>query len=76
MNNKRREALQGVYNALDMAEDRLSVILDEEQNCLDNMPENLEYSDRYEKMENAIENIESAIEKISDAKNYIEEAQA
>ena len=37
---------------------------DGEQDALDNMPENLEGTDRYEKMEIAVDNMEDAIEKI------------
>ncbi len=44
-----------------------SVIKDEEQECMDNMPENLWGSERYEKAEEAVSNLEDAI-------NYLEEA--
>lgn len=50
--------------------------LDQEQDCLDNMPENLQYSDRYEKMEAAVDNLENALSHIEDAENSIDEATA
>ena len=44
--------------------------------CLDNMPENLQSSERYEKMEAAIDSLEAAIESIDSAKESIGEASA
>ena len=52
----------------------ISRALDEEQDCLDNMPENLQESDRYQKMESAIENLESAVDSIDEAKASLDAA--
>lgn len=46
----------------------------EEQECLDNMPENLEGSYRYEKMENAVDKLEDAISNIEEACDALGEA--
>lgn len=51
MNRVRRELLKTANNYLEKASDLVSTALDQESDCLDNMPENLEASDRYEKME-------------------------
>lgn len=62
--------------AIENAEVILSSALDAEQDCYDNIPENLQESERCEKMEEAIDNLESAIEKLSEAKDYISDASA
>ena len=48
-------------------------ILDQED-CLSNLSENLEYSERHEKMEAAVENLESAVNSIGEARDFIESA--
>lgn len=59
---------------LETALNIVEIARDEEQDCLDNMPENLEYSDRYEKMENAVDKLEDAISSIEEARDALEEA--
>lgn len=81
MNGKRRTLLKNAKRNLNAAAAQVSRALDEEEDCLGNIPDSLQYSERYEKMENAvdalgeaadnidaaIDNINAAIEKISDA---------
>lgn len=76
MNNKRRDLLKLAINLLERASGYVDQALDAEQDCLDNMPENLQSSEneRYEKFEAAIANLESAIESIDSAKESIEYA--
>lgn len=74
MNKARRDLLKRAISALETASSYVSYALDQEQDCLDNLPENLESSERYEKMETAIEKLEEAIENIDGAKTCIEEA--
>jgi hypothetical protein len=59
---------------LDAAEGQISTALDEEQECIDNMPENLEDSERYEKMELTIECLEDALSGLDEVRNNIENA--
>ncbi|MBQ7981228.1 MAG: hypothetical protein IJ305_06450 [Oscillospiraceae bacterium] len=47
---------------------------EQESDCLDNMPENLQDTDRYEKMEKAVENLEAALEHIENAQDCLSEA--
>lgn len=47
---------------------------EQESDCMDNMPESLQDTERYEKMERAVENLESALEHIESAKDCIDEA--
>ena len=74
MNNKRRELLRKALMSLDIAEGQISTALDEENDCLSNMPENLEDSERYEKMELTIEYLEDALSGLDEARNNIEHA--
>ena len=57
MNNKRRELLKNATGLLDQASGMVQMALDSEQDCLDNMPENLLDSERCQKMEDAIESL-------------------
>lgn len=76
MNNKRRELLKSAIVLLDRASSIVSNALDQEQDCLDNMPENLQMGERYENMEAAVDCLEEAVSHLDDAKNRIEEASA
>ena len=76
MNDKRRQLLHRAVNSLDVAELLVAQALDEEQDALDSMPENLEASERYEKMETAVELLEEVIENIGAARSEIDEATA
>lgn len=49
-------------------------VRDDEQECFDNLPENLQESDRAQAMESAVDLLYDALEDISSASNLIEEA--
>ena len=53
MNKVRRKELQELYDIISEAKDRLEMLHDEEEEYKDNMPENLQSSERYEKAEAA-----------------------
>ena len=55
LNDKRRNLIKGVKATLDDVESRLDVIRDDEEDSLNNMPDNLQYSDRYERLEAAVD---------------------
>lgn len=74
MNNLRRGLLDKALKALDDAEEYVNSVLDEEQDCLSNIPESFEGTDRYNKMESAIDSLESALDSISDARSQIDSA--
>lgn len=74
MNNKRRSMLKEAELLIDRASDILSNVLESEQDCLDNMPENLQMSERYSRMEEIVGYIEDSISLIGDVKNNIGEA--
>jgi len=73
MNKKRRQCIDAVIlkinNLQDIIEELQQDIEDiaaDEQDYLDNIPENLQGSERYEAGENAVENLEAAIDWLED----------
>lgn len=74
MNNKRRKLLLDATGLLTRASSIIEKALDEEQDCLDNMPENLLDSEKCIKMETAIEKLEEAVEMIDEVNGCIEAA--
>ena len=76
MNDKRRKKLSGADSHLEAALLIASAVLDEETDCLNNMPENLEGSERYEKIEDAVSKLEDLVQGIEDLKDLLYEASA
>jgi hypothetical protein len=71
MNEKRRGQLRSALTMINSAASIIDSVYDKEQDCLDNYPENLQNTDRFECMENAVENLSDALEKIDEAKECI-----
>lgn len=76
MNNKRREKLREAIALFDRASSLVEMVCDAEDDCVDRVPENLQGSNRYEAMEEALDNLNRAIEKIDEAKEYLTAAMA
>lgn len=76
MNNARRKQLELAEQHIDTACDLVKSALDEEQFSLDNVPESMQDSDRYYKMEDAIDCLSFALDSLTDAKEDIGEARA
>lgn len=76
MNSKRRSELENAVSLLDRVSAIVERALDQETDCLDNMPENLQMTDRYDKMENAVDSLEEAVCDLNNAKDKIAEASA
>jgi hypothetical protein len=74
MDDKRRERLREALRMLTSAEQIVDAVCDKEQDCMDNYPENLQGTERYEQMEEAVDSLNDALEKIDDAKSSIESA--
>lgn len=75
MNKDRRKKIRPVAD--DLLERALLILnqaKDEEEEALFNLPENLEDSEKYKLMENAIEYLEDAIECIEEAQENIRAA--
>lgn len=74
MNKKRRTELREVISKLDDCRTAIDTILSEEADCLGNMPENLEFSKQYEKMEEVVDSLEEALDEIDFVMDSLENA--
>lgn len=74
MNKKRRELLKTARPFLTQAANIIERAAEQESDCLDNVPESLQDTDRYESMERAVENLEAALEHIESAQECLDEA--
>lgn len=66
MNAERRRKIKYVLDDIDNVIVALTEIRDEEQSSLDNMPENLSFSDKYSEMEDNIQALDNAIEALDE----------
>ena len=74
MNKIRRKNLQAIIDRLEELKSDLEDIQAEEEECRDNIPENMQYSELYEKAEEACENLEDAVSGLEDVISSIEAA--
>lgn len=75
MNKKRRDILyKSAIPLLEQAKSILERVVSDEEDALDNIPENLQESERYEKIEDAVDNLNEAVENIGDAIENIDNA--
>lgn len=74
MNSERRKKLESLYCKLTDIKDILDEIKDEEECCFDNIPENLQNSEKYERVATAYDALDSAFTSIEETLEYIEEA--
>lgn len=72
MNRIRRKNLKEVILELEELKAILEDLTEEEKEYRDNIPENLQGSERYEKTEEACDNLEEAISYLEEAINNIE----
>lgn len=73
MNKERRERLQRISGLICEARELLETVRDDEQEAFDNMPENLQGSERGEQMEEWICTMEEAIDSLSDIEDNIDD---
>lgn len=72
MNRHRRDELFKARHHLGVAIDIIERVADQEQDALDNIPENLQYSSRYEQMEDAISTMEDICADLESAVSRLE----
>lgn len=75
MNKARRKALDEVISKIEEAKELLENLQAEEEEYRDNMPENLQGSERYEAADVAVDNMSSAVDALDEAISSIESAQ-
>lgn len=66
MNKQRREKIRELRNEIQWCKDKLQIILDEEQDYFDNMPENLQGSMRGSDSEDAIDTMTECIDELDE----------
>lgn len=76
MNRFRRKALAEIQGKIEDLRSELEALMGEEEEYRDNMPENLQGSERYEAADTACDNMSSALDSLDEAVSYIEEASA
>ena len=72
MNKIRRKELSIIYHEITELMERLEAVKDEEEEYRDNIPENLQASDRYAKADEAVSALEEAFDYLSSALDNIE----
>ena len=75
MNKARRKALDEVISKIEEAKELLENLQAEEEEYRDNMPENLQGSERYKAADAAVDNMSSAVDALDEAISSIESAQ-
>ena len=73
MNNERRKALRRWNKRAEELKSDLESILWDEQNYYDNIPENLQFSERAEASEESINQMEDAIDDLGDVIEAIDD---
>ena len=76
MNNPRRKELQKLITKLEKIQEAVEYIQADEEEYRDNIPENLQGSQRYELADAAVDNLDSAYNALEEAINYLTEAMA
>lgn len=74
MNKARRKELSRVVELLEEAQSIIESCRDEEQEYMDNMPENLQESEKYYAAEEAVNNMDEVYDKIDEVINSVESA--
>lgn len=74
MNKARRKVLAELMDKIVDAKDALEEVQGEEEEYRDNMPENLQGSERYEKADEVCNALEEAVSLLEEAFDKIEEA--
>lgn len=74
MNAPRRKSIQEVIDQLEELKSTIETIMDEEQEAYDNLPENLQGSERGEAMSEAADNLDSAYNSMDEVLEYLSAA--
>ncbi len=74
MNNQRRKQIEAVLNKLADLRSRVEELQSEEQDYFDNMPENLQQSERGEKAEQAASRLEDTLAAFDEIEEALNEA--
>ena len=71
MNAPRRKSIQEVIDQLEELKSTIETLMDEEQEAYENLPENLQGSERGEAMSEAADNLDSAYNSMDEVLEYL-----
>lgn len=74
MNNPRRKTIQEIIDELYDLRNILDDVFDEEETYRDNIPENLQGGERYEKSDEACDNLSDAVDGLDEVISSLETA--
>lgn len=74
MNKDRRNRIEEVKDQIEEVKILIEEISDEEQDCLDNLPESLQYGKNGDKMTSAINALGNSISSLDNALKFLKEA--
>lgn len=74
MNNIRRKRIESLMEKLEDLKSDLDLIMADEQEARDNIPENMQESERYQRAEEACDNLEYAYGGLEEVIDYLTEA--
>lgn len=74
MNEKKRKALRSALDLIKKASSIVEQVQEEESDVMDNYPENLQGTDRYEAIEGVVDSLADAAERLDEAKDLVEAA--
>ena len=74
MNNQRRKEIKKIIDRLDIIKNEVEQICNDEEDYHDNIPENLQDSDRAMSSEEVIDNLNEVLENIENAIDNLESA--
>lgn len=73
MNKKKRKMINELIDVLKNVSNKLSYSLDEEVMCMTNMPENLQDTEQYMMIEEAVDKLEGAVYRTEDVIESLKE---
>ena len=71
MNNNQKKELAKIIDRIEEIKNDIEYVRDEEQEKIDNMPENLQGSEKYSLMEEAVSNLDYALSILEDVVDNI-----
>lgn len=74
MNKLRRKQIADIVSKLTSLSESISELMEEEEDCMDNLPDNMQGSSLTDRYEEAIDSMDGAIDSISNAIDYLNEA--
>lgn len=64
MNKERRNRLSAAIRLLDDASHIVKAVLEEESECMQNIPDNLQNGEKFEDMEDTVDDLETVLDEI------------